>query len=206
MLRKPWIHSIGQELHYSSYMVCEMRSVIILSHIRRHRPCVCAQIWELTFGRLFLLPATIFIHEIWPWESVHHGDAAVINTAKTSAVCQFVLQIFRHKLWILFVSPVKPMGLMAEVTSPISSCISYHLSQLTNCFLFIYNESQLKRRHYVYKEDSRIARSWLQVIPTVDVSRKASNSFFYWLNDLIYVSLLVPWQPHFILNCFIPWS
>lgn len=44
------------------------------------------EIWEPTIGYLLSLPAVRVIDEIWVWESVHHGDAGLINAAKASGV------------------------------------------------------------------------------------------------------------------------
>ena len=41
-------------------------------------------------GRLPCSPAARVIDEIWVWEVVHHGDTSIINSAKTSAVCEWV--------------------------------------------------------------------------------------------------------------------
>ena len=132
---------------------------------------VSRQIWEPAIGHLLCSPASGVIDEIWAWESVHHGDAGLINAAKASAVCEFVFWFLSYKL-NLFDPLYKPIGLMADGTSPISSCIFYHLLQLPHCSLSLYSKSQPRRHHYVYKGDSNIASLQLQDIRTADVSRK----------------------------------
>jgi hypothetical protein len=44
-------------------------------------------------------PAARVIDEIWAWESVHHGDAGLINAAKASTVCEFVFWSLFHELF-----------------------------------------------------------------------------------------------------------
>ena len=61
----------------------------------------------------------------------------------------------------LIYPPIKLIGLMADEMSPISSCISYHLSQLPHCSPSLYNKSQPRRHLYAYKAGSNIANSWL---------------------------------------------
>ncbi|KAF8804353.1 hypothetical protein BYT27DRAFT_7225411 [Phlegmacium glaucopus] len=48
------------------------------------------EIWEPVVGRLLSLPAAGVIDEIWAWESVHHGDAGLINAAKASGVSDWI--------------------------------------------------------------------------------------------------------------------
>ena len=64
-------------------MNADLEENIIISTLLR------AQIWEPAIGCLLCSPAARVIDEIWVWESVHHGDAGIINSAKASAVCEF---------------------------------------------------------------------------------------------------------------------
>ena len=48
------------------------------------------------------MPSATIIDEVWVWESVHHGDAGLINAAKASGVCEFVFMYLYHELLIFF--------------------------------------------------------------------------------------------------------
>ena len=45
------------------------------------------QMWESVLAVLLPSPAGRIIDEVWAWESVQHGDAALINAGNLSAVC-----------------------------------------------------------------------------------------------------------------------
>ena len=60
------------------------------------------QIWEPAIGHLLCSPAAKVIDEIWAWESVHHGDAGLINAAKASAVCEFVSSLTNFLILFYF--------------------------------------------------------------------------------------------------------
>lgn len=46
------------------------------------------QIWEPTLATLLSSPASHIIDEIWCWESVQHGDAALVNHGSISRYCK----------------------------------------------------------------------------------------------------------------------
>ncbi|KAJ3488672.1 hypothetical protein NLJ89_g11591 [Agrocybe chaxingu] len=48
--------------------------------------CVNRRIWEPTLGLLLASPAASVIDEVWCWESVQHGDAALINAHMASGI------------------------------------------------------------------------------------------------------------------------
>lgn len=45
--------------------------------------------WESVLAVLLSSPAGRIIDEVWAWESVQHGDAALINAGNLSAVCAY---------------------------------------------------------------------------------------------------------------------
>jgi hypothetical protein len=47
------------------------------------------QIWEPTLAGLLDSPSGKLIDEVWVWESVQHGDAALINRESLSRWCEF---------------------------------------------------------------------------------------------------------------------
>ena len=51
------------------------------------------QIWEPTLRELVVenaaSPEPLDIQEIWLWEAVNHGDAALINAGKLGGLCTF---------------------------------------------------------------------------------------------------------------------
>lgn len=42
-------------------------------------------------NHLFSSPAGIYIDEVWSWESVQHGDAAILNAKSLAGICEFIL-------------------------------------------------------------------------------------------------------------------
>jgi hypothetical protein len=47
-----------------------------------------AKIWEVTIKHLFSSSASQLVDEVWSWESVQHGDAALLNAENLTGTCK----------------------------------------------------------------------------------------------------------------------
>lgn len=64
------------------------------------------QTWETMIRDLLDTPAGEMVDEVWAWDAVQHGDAAIVNADSLSGICTFNATILQQRIRGLTITSV----------------------------------------------------------------------------------------------------